>query len=109
LQIFTLPPTKLGPIVRYLRPKEHTDNEEETSPSPKRHKASPMAGDAGPSQEEPIAEEPAVAVHHGVRGSGGCMCGIGKRVISRHPSPALRGQLENMPESAATIKLPKQK
>jgi hypothetical protein len=75
----------------------------------KRRKASPLAGDVGPSQEEPIAEEPAAAVHHGVRVSGGRMRGIGKRVISHHPSPPLRGQLETMPESAATIKLPERK
>jgi hypothetical protein len=37
------------------------------------------------------------------------MRGIGKRVISRHPSPTLRGQLETVPESAATIKSPEQK
>jgi hypothetical protein len=37
------------------------------------------------------------------------MRGIGKRVISRHPSPALRGQLETFPESASTIKLLEQK
>jgi hypothetical protein len=56
-----------------------------------------------------MAEEPAAAVHRGVRGSGGCMCRISKRVIFRHPSPALRGQLETVPESAATIKLPERK
>jgi hypothetical protein len=109
LQISTLPPSKLGPIVRYPRPKELTDDEEETSPSPKRHKASPMVGDAGPSQEEPMAEEAVAAVRRGVRGSSGRMRGIGKRVISRHPSPALCGQLETILESAATIKLPKGK
>jgi hypothetical protein len=37
------------------------------------------------------------------------MRGIGKRVISRHPSPALHGHLETMPESATTIKLPEWK
>jgi hypothetical protein len=68
-----------------------------------------MAEDAGPSQEEPVAEEPAAAVHRCVRGSGGRMCGIGKRVISCHPSPALRGQLKTVPKSAAMIKLPEQK
>jgi hypothetical protein len=30
-------------------------------------------------------------VHRGVRGLGGRMHSLGKRVISRHPSPALRG------------------
>jgi hypothetical protein len=68
-----------------------------------------MTEDVGPSQEEPIAEELAAAVHHRVRGSDGRMHGIGKRVISRHPSPALCGQLETVPESATTIKLPEQK
>jgi hypothetical protein len=108
LQISTLPPSELGPIVRYPRPKELTDDEEESSPSPKIHKASPMVEDAG-AQKEPTIEELAAAVHRGVRGSGGHMRGIGKRVISRHPSPALRGQLETVSESAATIKLPEWK
>jgi hypothetical protein len=109
MQISTLPPSELGPIVRYPRPKELTDDGEETSPSPKRRKASPMAEDVGPFQEEPIVEEPATAVRCGVRGSSGCLCGIGKRVISRHPSPTLHGQLKTVPESAATIKLPERK
>jgi hypothetical protein len=109
LQISTLPPSELGPIVRYPWPKEHIDDEEETSPYPNKCKASPMAGDAGPSQEEPTAGEPVVAVRRGVRGSGGCMRGVSKRVISHHPSPALHGQLEIVPKSAATIKLPEQK
>jgi hypothetical protein len=68
-----------------------------------------MAGDAGPSQEEPIAEELVAAVRRRVCDSGGRMRVIGKRVISRHPSPALRGLLETMPGSAATIKLPERK
>jgi hypothetical protein len=109
LQISTLIPSELGPIVHYPCPKELIDDEEETSPSPTRRQASPMAGDAGPSQEEPIAEKPVAAVRRMVRGFGGRMCGIVKRVISRYPSPALRGQLETVPESAATIKLPERK
>jgi hypothetical protein len=48
-------------------------------------------------------------VHRGVRGSGGRIRGLGKRVISRHPSPALRGHLETVPEHTATIKLPERK
>jgi hypothetical protein len=108
LQISTLPPSELGPIVRYPRPKELTDDEEESPPSPKKRKASPMAEDAG-AQKEPTVEEPTTAVRRGVRGSGGRMRGIGKRVISHHPSPALRGQLETVPESVATIKLPERK
>jgi hypothetical protein len=46
LQISTLPLSELGTIVRYPQPKELTDDEEELSPSPKKHKASPMAEDA---------------------------------------------------------------
>jgi hypothetical protein len=68
-----------------------------------------VAEEARPSQEEPVAEDPVATVHCGVRGSGGRMRGLGKRVISRHPSPALRGHLETVPESAATIKLPDRK
>jgi hypothetical protein len=109
LQISTLPPSELGLIVRYTRPEELTDDEEESSPSPKRCKDSPIAEDAGPSQEEPIAKKPVAAVRHGVHGLGGCMRGFGKRVISRHPSPALRGHLDTTPESTATIKLPERK
>jgi hypothetical protein len=62
-----------------------------------------------PSRGEPMAEEPVATVHRGVRGSGGRMRDLGKRVISRHPSPALRGDLETIPESTATIKLPERK
>jgi hypothetical protein len=109
LQISTLHPSELGPIVHYPWPKELTDDEEESSPSPKKRKASPMAEDARPSQEEPMAEEPAAAVHRWVRGSGGRMRSISKRVISCHPSPALCGQLKTVPESATMIKLPEQK
>jgi hypothetical protein len=60
-------------------------------------------------EEETVAEEPVVTVHHGVRGSGGRFRGLGKRVISRHPSPALRGHLETVPKHTATIKLPERK
>jgi hypothetical protein len=74
----------------------------------KRHPL-PVAEEARPSHEDPVAEEPVATVHRGVRGSGGCMCGLGKRVISRHPSSALCGHLETVPESTATIKLPEQK
>jgi hypothetical protein len=56
-----------------------------------------------------MAEEPVATVHHGVRGSGGRIRGLGKRVISRHPSLALRGHLETFLEHSATIKLPKRK
>jgi hypothetical protein len=109
LQISTLPHSELGPIVCYPRPKELIDDEEETSPSLKKCKASQMAEDAGPSQEEPMAGEHVAAVRRGVRGSGRRMCGIGKRVMSHHPAPILHGQLETIPKSAATIKLPEQK
>jgi hypothetical protein len=60
-------------------------------------------------EDETVADEPVMAVPHGVRGGGGRVRGIGKRVISRHPSPALRGHLDTMPEHSATINLPKRK
>jgi hypothetical protein len=56
-----------------------------------------------------MAEELVATVHRGVRGSSGRIRGLGKRVISRHPSPALRGHLETVPEHSATIKLPERK
>jgi hypothetical protein len=59
--------------------------------------------------KEPVAEHPVATVRHGVRGSGGHMRSLGKRVISRHPSLALRGHLETITESTATIKLPDRK
>jgi hypothetical protein len=65
--------------------------------------------EARPSREEPVAEEPVATVHRGVHGSGGRMRDLGKRVISRHPSLALRGHLETVPESTATIMLPDRK
>jgi hypothetical protein len=60
-------------------------------------------------EEETVVEEPVATVHRSVRGSGGCIRGLGKRVISRHPSSALRGHLETVPEHTATIKLPERK
>jgi hypothetical protein len=80
--------------------KELTDDEDETSSSPKRQKVA---------EEETMAEKPVATVHRGVRGSGGRIRGLGKRVISRHPSPALRGHLETVPEHYATFKLPERK
>jgi hypothetical protein len=56
-----------------------------------------------------MEDEPVATVHHGVRGSGGRVHGLGKRVISRHPSPALRNHLEIVPEHSAIIKLPERK
>jgi hypothetical protein len=56
-----------------------------------------------------MAEEPVATVHRGVHGSGGRVRGLGKRVISRHPSLALRGHLETVPEHSATIKLSERK
>jgi hypothetical protein len=56
-----------------------------------------------------MVDEPVATVHRGVRGAGGRVRGLGKRVISRHPSPALRGHLETVPEHSATIKLPERK
>jgi hypothetical protein len=96
-QLSTLPPYELSRLVRYPRSKELTDDEEETSSSPKRRKSSPVAKDDRPSQGELVAEEPVATVRRGIRGSSGRMCGLGKRVISRHPSPALRGHLETVP------------
>jgi hypothetical protein len=60
-------------------------------------------------EEEIVADEPTVAVPRGVRGSGGRVRGLGKRVISRHPSPDLRGHLDTVPEHSATINLPERK
>jgi hypothetical protein len=80
--------------------KDLTDDEDETSSSPKRQKVA---------EEEVVADEPIMAVPCGVRGAGGRIRGIGKRVISRYPSPALRGHLDTMPEHSATINLPKRK
>jgi hypothetical protein len=105
-QLSTLPPSGLTHLVYYPRSKELTVDEEETSSSPKRCESSPIAKDARPSQGEPVAEEPVATIRCGVRGSSGHMRGLGKRVISCHPSPALRGHLETAPESTATIKLP---
>jgi hypothetical protein len=77
--------------------------------SPKRRKSSPVAEEERQSQEEPIAEEPAATVRRGIQGAGGRIHGLGKRIISRRPSPALHGHLETTPEHTATIKLPEQK
>jgi hypothetical protein len=60
-------------------------------------------------EEELVANEPIMMVPHGVRGAGGRIRGLGKRVISRHPSPALHGHLETVPEHYATINRPEQK
>jgi hypothetical protein len=60
-------------------------------------------------EEENVADEPTATVLHGVRGAGGRIRGLGKRVISRHLSLALRGHLDTVLEHSATIKLPEQK
>jgi hypothetical protein len=60
-------------------------------------------------EKENVADEPVATVPRGVRGAGGRIRGLGKRVISRHPSPALRGHLETVPEHSTTIKLPERK
>jgi hypothetical protein len=83
-------------LVRYPRTKELTDDEDETSSSPKRQRMT---------EEETVADEPSATVPHGVRDAGGRVRGLGKRVISRHPSPALRGHLDTVPEHSATINL----
>jgi hypothetical protein len=80
--------------------KELTNDKDETSSSPRRQKVA---------EEETMADEPMATVHCGVHGAGGRIRGLGKRVISRHPSPALRGHLETVPEHSATIKLPERK
>jgi hypothetical protein len=71
--------------------------------------SSSIAEDARPSQGEPIVEEPTAIVRRGVRCSGGRKRGLGKRVISCHPSLALRCHQDTVPESTATIKLPDRK
>jgi hypothetical protein len=60
-------------------------------------------------EEETVADEPSATVPCGVRGVGGRIRGLGKRVISRHLSPALRGHLDIVPEHSATINLPERK
>jgi hypothetical protein len=72
--------------------KELTDDEDKTSSSLRRQKVA---------EEKTTAEEPVAAIHHGVRGAGGRIRGLGKRVIFSHPSPALRGHLETVPEHSA--------
>jgi hypothetical protein len=56
-------------------------------------------------EEEDVADEPTAMVPRGVHGAGGRIRGLGKRVISHHPSPALRGHLDTVLEHSATIKL----
>jgi hypothetical protein len=80
--------------------KELTDDEDEISSSPKRRR---MA------EEEIVEDEPTATVPRHVRSAGGRIRGQGKRVISRYPSPALRGHLDTMPEHSATINLPERK
>jgi hypothetical protein len=60
-------------------------------------------------EEEIVADEPITAIRRGVHGAGGRIRGLGKRVISRHPSPTLRGHLDTVPEHSATINLPERK
>jgi hypothetical protein len=60
-------------------------------------------------EEEIVADKPTATVPRGVRGVGERRCGLGKRVVYRHPSPALRGHLDTMPQHATTIKLPERK
>jgi hypothetical protein len=60
-------------------------------------------------EEENMVDMPTATVPRGVRGVGERIRGLGKRVISRHPSPALRGHLDTVPEHSATIKLPERK
>jgi hypothetical protein len=60
-------------------------------------------------EEETVADEPSATVPRGVRSAGGRVRGLGKRVISRHSSPALRGHLDTVPKHSATINLPERK
>jgi hypothetical protein len=60
-------------------------------------------------EEESVADDPIAMVPRGVRGVGGHVRGLGKRVISRHLSPALHGHLDTVPEHSATINLPERK
>jgi hypothetical protein len=60
-------------------------------------------------EEEVVVDEPVTAVPRGVRGAGGRIRGLGKRVLSRHPSPGLRGHLDTVPKHTATISLPERK
>jgi hypothetical protein len=60
-------------------------------------------------EEGNAADEPTATVPRGVRGAAGRMHGLGKRVISRHPSLALRSHLDTMPKHSATIQLPERK
>jgi hypothetical protein len=60
-------------------------------------------------EEETVADEPTATVPRGVHSAGGRIRGLGKRVISRHPSPALCGHLDTVPEHSTTIKLPERK
>jgi hypothetical protein len=60
-------------------------------------------------EDETVADEPSATVPCGVRGVGRRIRGLGKRVISRHPSLALRGHLDTVPEHSATINLPERK
>jgi hypothetical protein len=60
-------------------------------------------------EDETVADEPSATVPRGVHDAGGRIQGLGKRVISRHLSPALRGYLDSVPAHSATINLPERK
>jgi hypothetical protein len=60
-------------------------------------------------EEEIVADEPTATVPRGVHGVGRRIRGLGKKVISHHPSPALRGPLDIVPKHSATINLPERK
>jgi hypothetical protein len=64
---------------------------------------------SGSAMSSCIQYPPRATVHCGVRGAGRRIRGLGKRVISRHPSLALCGHLETVPEHSATIKMPERK
>jgi hypothetical protein len=85
LQLSSLPPSKQNQPFRYPRANELSDNEDEI-PSPKRQNSSPIAEEEGPSHGEPMAERPVATERSFVGVAGGRIHGLGKRIISRHPS-----------------------
>jgi hypothetical protein len=68
-----------------------------------------VAEDVEPSCGGVMAEEPVVVTSQGTRGYSGRKRGSGGKILSRHPTPYLRAELDDMPESAATIQMPERK
>jgi hypothetical protein len=110
LQISTLLLPDLAPVVRYPWSKELTDDKEEPASCPiRKHKAPAVVEDTRPSHKGPIVNEPVVTERRGVRGSSRRIRGAGWKILSRHPTLALRDKLDVVPKSAATIQLPERK